>query len=64
MGIDHLVVINAYFLRQGVILKHPESFTPMILTSELNEMYVLISWLRIISHQNSYLVFIFGTIRF
>ena len=64
MGIDHLVAIKAIFLKQGVIWKHPEKFTPMISTSKLNEMYVLISWLQIISHQNSYLVFIFGTFRF
>ena len=39
MGIDHLVAIKAYFLRRGVISKHPESFTPIISTSELSEMY-------------------------
>ena len=64
MGIDHLVAVKAYFLRRGVISKHPESFTPIISTSELSEMYGSISWPWIINHQNSYLVFIFGKIRF
>ena len=38
MGIDHLVAIKAFFLKQGEIQKRPEKFTPMISTSKSNEM--------------------------